>query len=372
MARAVVSRLLHEPTLRLKAPPARARPTSTCRRCASCSGSRPARRRARSAPAEVTSLEARRRAAAGDPARHARQRAGAGAGAAAVAERLPGEVELVPITTSGDAPLGAPPAAGDKSRFVKEIEEALLAGEVDLAVHSAKDVPGELPGRPRDRGRAGARRPARRALRRRARSTSSREGARGGHEQPAAPRAQLLAAAARPRRARPARERGHAPAQARRGRLRRDRARARRPRRGSAAATRAPPSTRRAHARARARAAWRSRRAPTTSAPAERPARSPTADALAALHGRARAGGRARGHLPHARRRARGAADGEPRAVAPTSGLPDGSHWIRDALRATPRSPPRSGARWPSGCCGRGRRAARRGRARRDGASVSP
>ena len=50
-------------------------------------------------------------------------------------------VELVEITTSGDR--GAP--VGDKSRFVKEIEEALLAGEIDLAVHSAKDVPGVLP-----------------------------------------------------------------------------------------------------------------------------------------------------------------------------------------------------------------------------------
>jgi hydroxymethylbilane synthase len=57
-----------------------------------------------------------------------------------VAERLPGEVRLVTITTSGDRGSRA-----DKSRFVKEIEEALLAGEVDLAVHSAKDVPGELP-----------------------------------------------------------------------------------------------------------------------------------------------------------------------------------------------------------------------------------
>jgi hydroxymethylbilane synthase len=59
-----------------------------------------------------------------------------------VAQRLPGEVELVPITTSGDQPSTTP---GDKSRFVKEIEEALLAGDVDLAVHSAKDVPAELP-----------------------------------------------------------------------------------------------------------------------------------------------------------------------------------------------------------------------------------
>jgi len=75
-----------------------------------------------------------------------------------VAGRLPGEVELVPIKTSGDEsprlkgsdPLSAADSRGltpfgDKSRFVKEIEEALLAGEVDLAVHSAKDVPSELP-----------------------------------------------------------------------------------------------------------------------------------------------------------------------------------------------------------------------------------
>jgi hydroxymethylbilane synthase len=60
--------------------------------------------------------------------------------ARSVAERLPGEVSLVEITTSGDRG-----SRDDKSRFVKEIEEALLAGSVDLAVHSAKDVPGELP-----------------------------------------------------------------------------------------------------------------------------------------------------------------------------------------------------------------------------------
>jgi hydroxymethylbilane synthase len=60
--------------------------------------------------------------------------------ARSVAERLPGEVRLVTITTSGDRGSRA-----DKSRFVKEIEDALLAREVDLAVHSAKDVPGELP-----------------------------------------------------------------------------------------------------------------------------------------------------------------------------------------------------------------------------------
>ncbi len=57
-----------------------------------------------------------------------------------VADMLPGDVEVVPITTSGDAGKGS-----DKGRFVKELEEALLGGDVDLAVHSAKDVPAELP-----------------------------------------------------------------------------------------------------------------------------------------------------------------------------------------------------------------------------------
>jgi hydroxymethylbilane synthase len=56
-------------------------------------------------------------------------------------ETLGEQVELVEIVTSGDRAR----ALGDKGRFVKEIEQALLEGEIDLAVHSAKDVPGELP-----------------------------------------------------------------------------------------------------------------------------------------------------------------------------------------------------------------------------------
>ncbi len=56
------------------------------------------------------------------------------------------EAELVIIKTKGDKILDAPLAkVGGKGLFVKEIEEALLAGEVDLAVHSMKDVPSEIP-----------------------------------------------------------------------------------------------------------------------------------------------------------------------------------------------------------------------------------
>ena len=57
-----------------------------------------------------------------------------------VAERLDAEVEIVEITTAGDLQR----ALGDKSRWTGALERALVAGEVDLVVHSAKDVPGEL------------------------------------------------------------------------------------------------------------------------------------------------------------------------------------------------------------------------------------
>jgi hydroxymethylbilane synthase len=46
----------------------------------------------------------------------------------------------VTVTTAGDVDRGH----GDKSRWVGALEAALLAGDIDLAVHSAKDVPGEL------------------------------------------------------------------------------------------------------------------------------------------------------------------------------------------------------------------------------------
>ena len=55
-------------------------------------------------------------------------------------------VALRRIKTSGDMIVNVPLAAiGGKGLFVKEIEEALLRGEIDLAVHSMKDVPTILP-----------------------------------------------------------------------------------------------------------------------------------------------------------------------------------------------------------------------------------
>jgi hydroxymethylbilane synthase len=49
-----------------------------------------------------------------------------------------GGAEIVLIKTSGDRADGPPGEGGDKARFVREIERALLGGEVDLGVHSAR------------------------------------------------------------------------------------------------------------------------------------------------------------------------------------------------------------------------------------------
>jgi hydroxymethylbilane synthase len=54
--------------------------------------------------------------------------------------------ELLVIKTTGDKILDVPLAkVGGKGLFVKEIEEAMLGGRIDIAVHSMKDMPAELP-----------------------------------------------------------------------------------------------------------------------------------------------------------------------------------------------------------------------------------
>jgi hydroxymethylbilane synthase len=58
-----------------------------------------------------------------------------------VAALLGGSHELIEVTTSGDRGR----AGGDKERWVRELDAALIAGEVDCAVHSAKDVPARVP-----------------------------------------------------------------------------------------------------------------------------------------------------------------------------------------------------------------------------------
>ncbi|NIP72819.1 MAG: hydroxymethylbilane synthase [Gammaproteobacteria bacterium] len=56
------------------------------------------------------------------------------------------EVELVAMTTQGDRIQDVPLAKlGGKGLFVKELEQGMLAGQADIAVHSLKDVPAELP-----------------------------------------------------------------------------------------------------------------------------------------------------------------------------------------------------------------------------------
>ncbi len=55
-------------------------------------------------------------------------------------------VELLPMSTKGDKILDSPLAkVGGKGLFVKELEQAILAGDAEIAVHSMKDVPVEFP-----------------------------------------------------------------------------------------------------------------------------------------------------------------------------------------------------------------------------------
>ena len=65
-----------------------------------------------------------------------------------VAELLGEDTQLVPVTTSGDrerAQSDSRPGAQDKARWVSELELALLHDDIDVALHSAKDVPSVLP-----------------------------------------------------------------------------------------------------------------------------------------------------------------------------------------------------------------------------------
>ena len=66
---------------------------------------------------------------------------------ARLSANFPGLVcEIVPVTTHGDKVLDRPIAElGTRGVFVKELEQSLLSNEVDLVVHSLKDLPTDLP-----------------------------------------------------------------------------------------------------------------------------------------------------------------------------------------------------------------------------------
>src|SRR3989338_4359048 len=56
------------------------------------------------------------------------------------------DVEIVPYSTKGDRVLDvALSKIGDKGLFTQELEDALLSGEIHMAVHSLKDMPTRLP-----------------------------------------------------------------------------------------------------------------------------------------------------------------------------------------------------------------------------------
>ena len=54
-------------------------------------------------------------------------------------------IDVVSLSTRGDRNKAAPLLSMERGMFVKEIERALLSGEIDVAVHSAKDMPASMP-----------------------------------------------------------------------------------------------------------------------------------------------------------------------------------------------------------------------------------
>ena len=131
------------------------------------------------------------------------------------------EIALVPITTAGDRDRTKPfGEIGSRGVFVKELEEALLEGRIDVAVHSAKDMTSSDPDGLVVGAYPAARGSARRALRREraAAGDADRDGVGPPARAAARARADALDRAA-------ARQHRHAAAQARRARARRRRAR---------------------------------------------------------------------------------------------------------------------------------------------------
>lgn len=62
---------------------------------------------------------------------------------AAAAPMMP--ITVLPFTAEGDRIQGSLQSYGGKGTFIKDLERRLLAGEIDCAVHSLKDIPGDLP-----------------------------------------------------------------------------------------------------------------------------------------------------------------------------------------------------------------------------------
>ena len=147
------------------------------------------------------------------------------AAAIETSQRWPdGWVQIVEITTTGDKVQDRPLAEiGGKALWTKELDRALLDGEVDFCVHSMKDVESVRPdGHPHRSGAPARRRPRpdrRRGIDRRA------EAGRGRRHLLAAARGAASAASARPQDRAHSRQCRNAPEEGRRRRGRRDLAR---------------------------------------------------------------------------------------------------------------------------------------------------